>query len=312
LGLFDRFARDEWNIGIVHQTIGDIARYGILQPVQWFPANSWRIFADPFCLMQPDGSVIILAEMLNHWVGKGEIWSARVAVNDEMANARFHRNFSLPVHLSYPGYVRDGPDIYATVESYEAGGLFLWRLDGDRWHYEKTLLPGPVIDGTLYFDGQLWWIFCTFGNDAPDERLYLFYSSTLLGAWTPHPSNPVKTDRASARPAGAFFQVDGKLIRPSQNSSKTYGGSLVLSHVVTLTPKAFVERPFQHIVPPSENYPDGIHTIAAAGEFTIIDGKRWHYGSVNVARAVVAKVFKIYRKHNAGKLLPHAIARAAP
>jgi hypothetical protein len=312
LAFLDRFARDEWNIGIVHQTIEDIARHGIEQPVHWFPADSWRIFADPFCVVQPDGGVTIMAELLNHWVGKGEIWTASVHAGDDPLKAKFHRHITGPVHLSYPSCIQDGAVTYATMESYEAGGLFLWRRNGDEWHFERTLLTGPVVDATIYRHGQFWWLFCTFGDDRPDERLHLFYSRSLLEEWRPHPANPIKDDRASARPAGALFQVDGKLIRPSQNSSKTYGGSLVLNHVVALTPEAFQEVSYRHILPQSQYYADGIHTIAAAGSYTVIDGKRWHYGSANLVRALVAKAVKMHRKRKARKFRPQEIALAIP
>jgi hypothetical protein len=299
LRLLDRLARDEWNIGVVDQTIDDIARHGIEKPVRWFPPHPWRIFADPFCVVHPDGGVRVMAERLNHWIGKGEIWSAIVPAGDDLLTARFDRYLTAPVHLSYPSYVQDGPATYLAVESHELDGLFLWRQDGAQWCREKMVLRGPVVDATFFYDGTLWWIFCTFGDDKPDECLYVFYSRSLLGDWTPHPLNPVKKDRASARPGGSLFHVDGMLMRPSQDCSKTYGGGLVLNHVVSLTPDIFLEVPYRYISPPSAYYRDGIHTIAAAGNCTVIDGKRWHRGAADPARIIVAKILKMHRQGRA-------------
>jgi hypothetical protein len=305
--MLQRFARDAWNLGVVHQTIEDIARHGICRPIQWFPRNAWRIFADPFCVVHADGQLTVLAEVMNHWVGRGEIWQATVAAGTNPIGAQFKRHIAGSVHLSYPVVATENSVTYAIVESHEAGGLFLWRQDNGQWHYVRTLMTGPVVDATLYHDGQLWWLFCTFGNDGPNERLHLFYSRSLLARWTAHPANPVKTDLGSARPAGTLFQVDGKLIRPSQNSVKTYGGSLMLNHVVTLTQQAFAEIPLRQILPQSDYYNDGIHTIAAAGDYTLIDGKRWHFGVANLPRAVLAKAFKLRRSRRAGRISPEEL-----
>jgi hypothetical protein len=294
LGLPD-LARDEWNLGIVHQTISDIVRRGIVLPIRWFPGNSWRIFADPFCFRGEDGTVTILAEMLNHWNGRGEIWSAIVEAGDDPLNAKFRPHIRSSAHLSYPSYIREGDTTFATMESFEVGELFLWRLNGSQWRFEKTLLARPAIDPTIYHDGELWWLFCTFADDRPDENLHLFYAKSLLEEWVPHPSNPIVSNRANARPAGELFQVDGMLIRPAQDSSITYGGRLILNRVITLTPDTFNEVPFRTITPQSDYYADGVHTISAAGDYTIIDGKRWHRGFGNVGRRITAKALKMYR-----------------
>ena len=294
-------ARDEWNIGIVHQSIEDIVRSGIHQPVEWFSKDPWRILADPFCVSDGDDAVTIYAENLSHWTGRGEIWAARFSFGDGGARAPFRPHIAGPVHLSYPFILRDGDATFAAVESFEAGGLFLWRVDDNGWRFEKTLLDRPAVDSTFYRDDRYWWLFCTFFDDHPDERLHAFFSETLCGDWTPHAHNPIKVDRSSARPAGALFEVDGKLFRPSQNSSRTYGGSLMINHVVALTPETYQEVAYREIPPIEPNYPDGIHTISAAGAYTIIDGKRWHRGiGANFARKVSAKVNKVQRQRRSG------------
>jgi hypothetical protein len=302
----NRFARDEWNLGIVDQTVQDIVRHGIQRPIVWFPGSSWRIFADPFCTIRPDGSILIVAERLNHWICKGEIWGAVVHSGDDPSKVRF-KPFATGgfacAHLSYPFFIQDGSTQYVTMESYEAGALYLWRRDGQQWRYERTLLERPAIDATIYRGDRYWWLFCTFADDGADERLHLFYSESLLGDWISHPMNPVKSDRANARPAGALFLVDGKLIRPAQDSSVTYGGKLVLNHVLALSTEVFKEVPCRTITPQSEYYTDGIHTIAGAGTYTVIDGKHWHHGLGSIASRITAKAFKIYRRRGTNRVL---------
>jgi hypothetical protein len=301
------FATEEWSLGIVRQTVDDIARRGIQEPVLWFPRDRTRIYADPFCLKNPDDSVTIFAEVMNHWIGKGEIWAAPIKRGYNPIEARFEPVITAPVHLSYPCFIKDHGEVYGLVESHEAGELALWRRKGNRWLFEKTLLARPSIDATLYRDSRTWWLFCTFADDNADERLHLFHSDSLLGDWTPHPMNPVKQDKSSARPAGALFMVDGQLIRPAQDCSETYGGKITLNRVVTLTTEAFVEETYRVLGPNSDYYVDGIHTIADAGDFTLIDGKRWLYGPGVLACRVIAKLFKIYRRGRAGLFRSHTI-----
>jgi hypothetical protein len=301
-----RLAREEWNLGVIHQSIEDIACNGIQQPVRWFPPDPWRIFADPFCVMNQDGSITILAEMLSHWKGRGEIWAATIPKGADPLTARFKPQFVAPAHLSYPFVVQEDGQSYLVMESFEAGGLFLWRKTDTGWHLEKTILNRPAVDATLYRDDQFWWLFCTFQDDQPNDRLHLFHSPTLHGEWTPHPMNPVKIDRSSARPAGALFVVDGDLIRPAQDCSQTYGGSLMLNRVVSLTPDNFEEVPYRQIRPVAGYYSDGIHTVAAAGEYTIVDGKKWHRGLAgNGASRAISTIQKIRRRRVAGSFIPN-------
>jgi hypothetical protein len=143
-------------------------------------------------------------------------------------------------------------------------------------------------------------LFCTLQDDHPNERLHLFYSAALTGEWRAHPQSPVKCDLASARPAGAILMVDGHPVRPAQNCSVTYGGALTLNRITCLTPERFEETSLAALLPQAP-YGDGIHTLAAAGEFTVIDGKRWHTGlAANVVRKGVAKAFKATRSWRRG------------
>ena len=87
--------------------------------------------------------------------------------------------------------------------------------------------------------------------------------------------NPVKSDIRSSRPGGTPFVVDGVLHRPSQDDSRVYGGRLVINRVVELTPDRFGEEPVR-AVGPDPAYPDGLHTLSAAGRRTLVDGNHRH------------------------------------
>jgi hypothetical protein len=292
----DFLAREEWNIGVVAQTLTDIVERGIVEPVHWVESDPWRILADPFCYQRHDGRIVVLAEHLNHWEGRGAIWQALLPPDGRLRTSDFKRFARSRVHLSYPFRMQENGVTYLTMESFESGHLHLWREDPTGIAYVKSLLDRPVIDPTFYHHNDLWWLFCTFFDDRPNERLHLFFSDTLLGQWHPHPRNPVRCDITAARPAGALFKTNRGLIRPAQNCGETYGGALALNRVIELSTTRFQEITFRDLEP-TDPYPDGIHTLAEAGRFTLIDGKRWHREVVaNTIRKVVAKGFKMHRQ----------------
>jgi len=84
----------------------------------------------------------------------------------------------------------------------------------------------------------------------------------------------VKVDVRSSRPAGTPFTSDGTLYRPSMDNTGWYGGRVVVNRVVALTPDDFTEEVAVVIPPFPGPFGRGIHTIAAAGQSTVIDGKR--------------------------------------
>jgi hypothetical protein len=283
------WARDEWNIGVVAQTIEDITLRGIQEPVHWLKPDPWRILADPFCYRQQNNDFIVLAEKLNHWVGRGEIWVAILPDDGKLQTSDFKPFAKAAVHLSYPSQIHDGENYFLILESWESGGLHIWRKKDNRFMHFRQLLDGPVVDPTFFWDGSLWWLLCTFNDGTENNHLYAFYSHAITDNWRPHRLNPIKVGLRGTRPGGQMFAVNDMTIRPAQDCSRTYGGGLVLNQLLTLTPDRFEEITLRHIAPQSSYYCDGIHTISGAGQFTLIDGKRWHSGIANFPRKVIVK-----------------------
>jgi hypothetical protein len=286
-----RFSREDWNLGVISQSAEDIVRNGITRPVRWLPRLAyWDYLADPSCLVQPDGTRILFAEHLNHWVSRGEIWAACVPASEDFASAVFRPWMRSSRHLSYPFPFRDeNGTSFFTVETGESGALYLWRATGDGYQRLGPIIDSPVIDPTPWHDGTRWWMFCTLRNDRPNEKLYLFHAASLQGPWTPHSANPVKRDKGSSRPAGPLFRVDGKLIRPAQDCTRTYGGAVVLHEIVRLDPDGFDEVQLRRLEP-DPVYPDGLHTFCPAGNETIIDSKRWAFEAMDLPRKLFSVV----------------------
>jgi hypothetical protein len=64
--------------------------------------------------------------------------------------------------------------------------------------------------------------------------------------------------------------IDGKLYRPGQDCSRSYGGAVVVHHVRALSPGAFDEVEVKS-VDGTRWGADGLHTLSAAGPCTLID-----------------------------------------
>jgi hypothetical protein len=134
-----------------------------------------------------------------------------------------------------------------------------------------------AVDTTLFFRNNKWWLFTNMiennGSSSWDE-LFLFYSdSPLSNNWIPHEKNPIISDVRSARSAGNFFKNSNSILRPSQNSSKNYGYSLVFNEIENINEHDYSEIIIQNIFPDWDKKITGIHTFNHLDGLTFIDGK---------------------------------------
>ena len=295
-GLWQRVSREEWNVGVIRQSVSDIVRRGIVQPVIWLAnGDRWHGMADPACHIDSNGNRMLFVERTNYWHGRGEIWFAEVPPGVSVATAEFHRWAIANTHLSYPFPFSVGTDLCLTMETGSAGQLCMWRLRRGEW-LQTVLLERPVIDPTFWRERDSWWLFGTLADDEPDKNLHLFFADRIEGPWTPHPNNPIKSDIGSSRPAGPLFRAAGRLIRPSQDCATSYGSAVVLNEITDLTRTTYAEQSVRRL-PPQSEYPDGLHTICAAGEnLTIVDGKRWGFHPIDPLRYLMTGGIKQYRR----------------
>lgn len=278
---------EQWAIGLIPQSAGDIIRHGIRRPVQWRrPDTDWALLADPF-LVEMGGATLVFMEHLDYRREAGEIWSGRLEPGADFAAMALSPAISATAHLSYPCPFFHHEKLYLLCESWERYGASIYAEGDSGWELRATLLDGrPAVDATLHQgDDGTWWLFCTFQDDGPNERLHLFHAASPFGAWRAHGANPVKSDIAAARPAGKLFSVDGELYRPAQDCSKTYGGAIAINRVTALTPDRFEEERVRTIEP-QQPFPHGVHTFSPGDGFTVIDGKRWVFHPLELFRKI--------------------------
>ncbi len=271
-------ATDIWQVGIVERAIGDVLNDGLDgAEIIWLPeAGSFRFNADPFGLWH-NGCLTVLVEAYDYRSKHGEIhyhtfdpdWNLTaqgVALRE-------------PFHLSYPQTIRDGGHIYLLPEGHRGDKLVLYRAVRfpDMWLPVATLLESPVIDASVVWHSGRWWMFHALaGEDQRAMReLHVAYADTLAGPWHPHAGNPVREALDSARPGGTPFVHRGVLYLPTQDCTRTYGGGLTLLRIEELTPDRFRASPVRQFMPDVHPlYRDGLHTLSAAGDVTLIDVKR--------------------------------------
>jgi len=103
---------------------------------------------------------------------------------------------------------------------------------------------------------------------------YLFYSNQLVTTdWVSHPLNPIVSDVRKARPAGDIFINNGKIIRPSQNSSNYYGYGMSMNEILILNENEYLEKTLENIEPNWETNITRTHTFNHTKGLSVIDAK---------------------------------------
>ena len=274
--LYERQLREEWNVGAVRLSIEQALKGALARNVRWHPPMPDGWIADP--MARPNGKAIhVLCERMRLESGMGHI----AALSFDGKTWKGERLvIDVGSHASYPYLFSIDGQTYCVPETEQSNEVALYRATDfpNGWIRVARLLDGVrVADSTIFRHQGRWWLFCT-DLEGPDHRLVAFYADEILGPWLPHAQNPVKIDVASARPAGPPFWHEGQLYRPAQDSSFTYGGRVVINKVLELSPSRFNESPVAYVEPdPREPYGKALHTLCFAGEWAIIDGKRWRW-----------------------------------
>jgi hypothetical protein len=181
----------------------------------------------------------------------------------------------LPYHLSYPFLVEDDGEVFMIPESRRSGSVDLFRAIEfpGRWERVRTLLHAPGVDTTVVHHEGRWWFLVTVREpEGAGEQLLALHADSLGGTLQLDRASPISVDARYARSAGAFFVDRGRLIRPSQDCSTTYGRALNFHEVIRLAPGEYEERLLTTVAPPPGMA--GIHTYNRCGAVEVIDAKR--------------------------------------
>lgn len=264
------FFIDQWVI-LTGRRIGyEELDWRMLQPLQ--PSKD-RYWGDPFVLRRDERYFVFIEEKL-YASGLGRIVCLTL---DQDGNLLTQQSvLERPYHLSYPFIFEQGRELFMIPETASHRTIELYRCTHfpERWEFVRDLMTDIyAVDATILEYESKYWLFAnvkTPGGSSLDA-LNLFYATDLAAEqWTPHPRNPIVHDIRSARPAGRIFQREGKLIRPSQDSSRRYGYALRFNRITTLSETDYVEVLEASFTPRGSKYL-ATHTFNQAGELTVVD-----------------------------------------
>jgi hypothetical protein len=230
--------------------------------------------ADPF-LAEHEGGTYVFFEDYSYADGKGTIACAALGAD---GLGEIHTVVAGPDHLSYPSLFQWRGEWFMIPETSARRRVEIWRARRfpDEWVPETVAFADvDACDATVCECDGMWWMFvtlCVAGGPRADE-VSLFYADTPLGPWRAHRANPVVSNVAHARSAGALYRDGGALIRPSQDARRGYGHQITLSRVDRLTPREYSETPIGSIAPTWHPRVRGTHTIARSSMFEVVDGR---------------------------------------
>ncbi len=266
------FTRPRWSVAI--QPIDDVVPATdtvASADTEWI--HEPDTIADPW-LLERDADTYLFVERQR--IGQhGVIAVARIG--EDGHPEPLHDALVTDRHLSYPTVFEDAGDTWLLPESASTRKIQLFRAEEfpQRWSSPTTLINDIVAyDPTLHRNDDGYWLFACvsrFGLGHDDE-LWLFHSNALTGPWRPHPDNPVVEDPRRARPAGALFFAEGRLVRPSQDGSERYGKRIVLNEVLELNERRYRECQIATIEPSWSPGLLATHTISRAGKWQALDG----------------------------------------
>jgi hypothetical protein len=230
-----------------------------------------RFWADPFPITVA-GRHYIFFEELPYSTGKAYI--SVIEVRRDGTYGKPQKVLERDYHLSYPFLLEEDGELYMIPETGQNHTVEIYKCVDfpTQWRLERVLLRDVFcVDATLHQANGKWWMFANAaqpGSDINDE-LHIYSADRVLGEWTPHRRNPVKSDVRSSRPAGRLFTQGGELFRPGQICAPLYGSGITLHRVTRLTQDDYEEQEDRRIVPRGKFL--GLHTINRAGDFSVTD-----------------------------------------
>ncbi len=261
----EAFTYDIWAVGCAFHRLQSLSELIHLK-WSWRPElDSLTYQADPFAFRQNQAWHLMVEE---HRHGR----PARLVEITE-SNQRIPRLEGS--HHSFPYLFNWDDRVYCLPESLAERRLKLYRVQGGLTLERVLLEHAEVVDPVLFEHQGRWWLLYTGPSKHGAYRLKAASAPTPLGPFQPHARDPLKQDIRSTRSAGKPFRLDGRLYRPAQDCSSSYGDAVVINEVLELTPETFREEPVLRLAPHRDwPYPDGLHHLVVEDDLVLIDARR--------------------------------------
>lgn len=277
----DKLFFKQWIIGIFSGNIKDVIRSKTFDPeIHWQHVKSLKKFyADPFLILSEDEHYKILLEEFTYKDLYGKL--SLMTLDKNFKQVDYKVVIDLKSHLSYPFIFIDGNKTYVFPETRKSGKLSCYEYDpvNGSLSYVQDILDLPLLDSSILKYDNKYWIFGTLFENGNIYKLVVFFSDNLMGPYSPHPCNPIRSGLNGIRSAGNFIEVDGVIYRPTQNYKDRYGDSITINKIVELSNISVVEEPHMNICINRKNiYNNGvhsIHTINVLNNIVVVDGEQW-------------------------------------
>ncbi len=260
----------DWNIGFISVPIRDLIA-GKEYSIEWMKHRYIdRFFADPFIVSENETFYVILAEEYKFVSMKGIIVKLLV---EKKKKRLIKRELVLKTeyHLSYP-FIYNGQMCPEQSKSNKWIGYNTAGVE------KKELSNIGLVDATVLQHGSKDWVFATMADGTKDGEKKNLCRFELNDKGTVNLATKlcIKNSLSNSRPAGNFFEIDGTLYRPAQNSTETvYGESITINKVITNTDVEYREEAVCIIHShDSTEYNVGMHTLNLLSNGVIIDGSQ--------------------------------------
>ncbi|WP_255326504.1 formyl transferase [Sphingobium sp. EM0848] len=261
--------------------IGDIVAAGGIGPdIQWLGEEpEFTFLADPFGWRDDAGRLHVFAEQYDYRTRHGIIEA--LMFDEAMQLVERCPCLIEDWHLSYPQVFSGEGAMWMLPEAHRSGGLTLYRDHGGLrdWRPECRIeLDCVPVDASILWHEGRWWLFYSPADSklSKQAHLHVAWAESLCGPYRPHPGNPVRVDRASARPGGAPVVIGDRIMLPVQDCCTTYGGAIRPLWIDRLDEGNFATVAGEPLALPvsAGAYRAGMHTLAACGDITLFDVKR--------------------------------------
>ena len=233
-----------------------------------------HLYADPF-LFEHEGRHHLFCEEVPP--GQQRAFISHTELSRDGSPARAPQPVLVrPYHLSYPFVVAHRGELLMIPETSAVKRVELYRAVDfpTSWERDAVLLEGvEAADATLLaHDGRLWMFAAIAAENASSlDELHVFWADSPRGPWQAHPLNPVVSDARCARPAGAVLRCGERLVRPGQDCSRRYGGSISFREIDVLSTERYAEHEIARLDAADVAHARATHTYTADASFEAID-----------------------------------------
>lgn len=199
-----------------------------------FSKNTVHTQADPFLFVDKEWLYLFAETQRVDRHGQIEAWRTRDLNNFEHLGVILQ----LQHHVSFPMVFRSEIGVHMLPETGSANELAVYTFEDFPFKLKKDiiLLKGNYFDSIIYHKNGLWWLFAT-----SEKGLELFYSKSLYSIFQTHPIGVVSSNPSNCRSGGGLIEWNGRLFRPAQNCTQSYGGNLGIMEIMSMTENSYAE-----------------------------------------------------------------------